>query len=521
MDLSKIRTAIYYVTSAIVIIGTTAMYALTPVVGDDLWYTVTVGDAEGLEAMKRVWSEICRHWYFDTGRLANIMNLPFLTVIPKWVFGILCGALMWVVIRMSRSLIQASPCSMRAMIMVFGIAIILPWLDNMYSVVFALNYFWTGAMTLVSVIFMFRTMRGWKPRPFVFYAGIVVCIFAGWMHEGFSVPVLCGIPVYWLLSGREKSWRALMPAGAFAMGAFLIFVSPAFRNSLSDAIPCIKGFSRMDAFLSITVFNCCYYIFILIMAITFAVRKIRQRLLSDSLSLAVLMFILISTTVSTVIFITYYDGPRMGWYSQLFCCIGILICARFYPMRLYQIWGVVWSVVICGFIAVNFIASISKQSELRDEYHAVVNLYGASPDGKVFYDIIPRCADITLMKPTYQFYNGVSSPYFSTRYGAGKPEIVLLPTDLKFVDPRELKMAKSDASICIYRNRILATDTAGYSQKPVHMLHIVTDNGLSFDSRCGSVKFTDITGITYVWLVPHILEINPAIRVRDAALVMN
>lgn len=493
------------------------MYALTPVVGDDLWYTVTVGDAEGLEAMKRVWSEICRHWYFDTGRLANIINLPFLTVIPKWVFGILCGAFMWVVIRMSRSLIQASPCSMRAMAMVFGIAIILPWLDNMYSVVFALNYFWTGAMTLVSVIFMFRTMRGWKPRPFVFYAGIVVCIFAGWMHEGFSVPVLCGIPVYWLLSGREKSWRALMPAGAFALGAFLIFVSPAFRNSLSDAIPCIKGFSRMDAFLSITVFNCCYYVFIVTVALTLAVRKVHRPLLADRLSLAVVMFILVSSTVATVIFITYYDGPRMGWYSQLFCGLGILICARFWSIRLGQMWGAVWSVAICAFIAVNFMASISTQSRLRDEYYAIVDLYVASPDGKVFYDVIPRCADITLMKPTYQFYSGVSSPYFSTRYGAGKPGILLLPTDFEYVDCREAKTAESDTTLLIYRNRLLVTDTARIASD-MAMLHIVSDDGLDFDSRCVAVTFTDTTGAPYVWLVPHILEVNPAIKIRDASL---
>lgn len=153
MTLSQLRTAIYYVTSAIVIIGTAAMYALTPVVGDDLWYTITVGDTEGMEAMRRVWSEICQHWHFDTGRLANIMNLPFLTVVPKWVFSILCGAVMWVVIRLSRSMIQASVDAMSAMAMLFVIAIILPWLDNMYSVVFSLNYFWAGAMILASVIF--------------------------------------------------------------------------------------------------------------------------------------------------------------------------------------------------------------------------------------------------------------------------------------------------------------------------------------------------------------------------------
>lgn len=137
------------------------LYAQTPLYADDLWYLEGMKpQTSGFRAFVACLHTVGRHWLHDTGRLANLICPPFLTLMPKWVYGIMIAAAIYVLIDYGRRISQAPPLSVRAGLWLVAVVFAFPWLDCMLSVVFSLNYVLPAAMSAVLVWYLLQGVHG-------------------------------------------------------------------------------------------------------------------------------------------------------------------------------------------------------------------------------------------------------------------------------------------------------------------------------------------------------------------------
>lgn len=507
----------YYLLVAVATVGMTLLYALSPLQADDFWYLMTSSSASGpWEAMKSVWQECVRHWTFDTGRLANLVNAPFLTVIPKWVFALLCGTALVVVFHYTRWLADASSRSMRAFLVVVLIIFALPWHDYMFSVVFSLNYLWTSALVLFAVRRILSDDQGRRHGRLSFASSLMLCFAAGWMHEGFSVPVISGLVAYFIVMRRIPARQSLWLIISFAAGALLIAVAPGFweRTGTSETGLCRR--TSLEAIMFGSVSNCLYYAFAVFAAITLLRRSKRERISRHPSDMARLVFLLVSTTVATVLFFAFYGGMRMGWIGQLFSGAGILFCCRFYRSNLRHRLKSLLIAVMILLTGCHLAYAIDWQIRLTREFNEIKRLYTASPDGVLFYDVTPSRLDASLLKPSFrQFNEKFPIQQFSYYFGPDKPDLVLIPKSLMHVRREEASLTV-DPRLVICHGNILATDTL---TAPNPRVEVRINSGVWLPSRSRSVQFADTTGTRYTLIIPHIRFISPDLVIENARLV--
>lgn len=497
----------YYILIVIAIAGLALLYAVSPMQADDFWYLMTAATAwSPLEAMQRVWQESVRHWSFDTGRLANLICAPFLTVVPKWAFAMLCAAALVIIVHYSRWLADASARSMRSFLLVAGIVFALPWFDFMFSVVFALNYLWTSSLVLMALWYVFKADHHWHFSAARTVGGMLICLLAGWMHEGFSVPLLCGIVACFIVERRLPARRSQLFIGAFAVGALLIAVSPALHARVADGV---YGFGRFDGTKAVAVaslFNCLYLVFVAVAAATLFRRPDRR-------AVARIVSLLTATTVSTAMLYLFYTGPRMAWFGQLFSGIGILYCCSLYRFRLRHGWKALWTTLIIIGVAAHLGYAIVWQQRLTREFDAVRELYTVSADGRVFFDVTRTRVDASLLKPSFRQFNE-SSPIqqFSYYYGPHKPDLRLLPADLQRVDTTRVRPT-SDPRLVVYGRHVLVTDTLVDRRM---RLEFLSPEGEWVASRSRMEKFTDSEGRAYTLVVPDRIFVDGRFSAADA-----
>ncbi len=503
----------------IVAVGFFLMFALTPLMGDDFWYLMTSSGTSGFEACRLAMAESVRHWHFDTGRLANLISAPFLTIIPKWIFGIISTAILILDIAVCRRFIHASQGSFRAFMLVLGIVFILPWIDYMFTVIFALNYLWTSAFVLCFLWFLYRSLCGKVYTPVQCSLIVLLSFIAGWMHEGFSVPVISGIFVFYstlyILSRRLPSRREILFICSYMFGALLIVAAPAFWVRSSGAVSVLSRFTGWESMVSALLFNCMFYAYILLFIFCLALRTQRRSILSQEFALPFLIYILVSSAVATVLFFVFYNGSRMGWYGQLFCGIGCLYLFSFFRFKLGSLWKYVWSVASILLVAVHLSCSVVWQKRLLDESRQILALYCNSNSGTIFFDNIKPRIDASLWKPSFrQFNEACSLQEFSYYNGPDRPDLLILPTALSALS-LENAAPTSDSSLVIYKNHILLTDTVS-SRVTVAVKPVGAD---WISSRARVDKFTGQDGRHYTLLTPHIVAVFPSLKIQDAKVI--
>lgn len=476
------------------------MVALTPRLGDDLWYMMTSSGATTKgEALRQVWSEVVRHWHFDTGRLANLINPPFLVYVPKWLFGIVTGLLTVLIVELSRRFAGVGRGSGLSWFIISVVVFVLPWLDYMFTVVYALNYVWSAALSLVAMYFVIIKVPSGKWGV----AGAMACCFiAGWMHEGFCVPIIAGVVVYFFVR-MQISKRQFLLLAAWLCGALLIFVAPAFWNRTSGSYSILIRFAGWESLLSATLFNCLTFVYIAIFVL-FGFRRGLRRSVSSEGGWAFAWLCLAVCVVGSGLFYMYYNGSRMGFVMQLFACIGSAYLLKFRCRRMSGTVRTIAGVSVVAAIFIHYCASVVEQIKLYDEFNEIVRLYRAEPTGRIFYDHIRPKVGVSLLRPSYRAFNEhFPLEQFSYFYGPDRPNLVVVPKALEHVEMSKA-LTTQGTPLFIYNGYILMRD----ADMRVSKIRIKTESGQEIVSRVRQDDFLTRGGERFSLIIPH-LQYSP------------
>lgn len=438
------------------------LFILTPPGFDD--YTYLLGSDPSMGAAGRaeaVWSNCTRHWMMDTGRLANLLLPVFLGLLPKWVFSIISGLFFYVTVRCLCSLARVPRGSFYSWLAVVPVVFLLPWFDYMFTTVFAINYLWPSAFTLLFLCIL-------KSRVYARSSGValvLLCLFsasAGWMHEGFTVPVSAGLIAAYLYRRHiptSREWAVLL---SYSAGGVLIVLAPAFwhRAAIQQSL-----FTRLTLFeLAIhgIAFNLMYIFFMLLLAVVMMKGTYRRLLVHHRYMSGLTIFVAVSATVASVIYYRFYAGPRLGWFATLFCTLGATGVFSLIHPAVGKRFGAVVKWIVMIIVPVHLAWAIAEQYSLFRENDKIVSLYLQSAEGEVFFDNRPIRLSGSLMKTSVRNFNEYAPTTLFSAYWNNTPRdkmLSLLPAKLSRFTSSRAVPCESDSTLFLFDGALVCRDS--------------------------------------------------------------
>lgn len=495
-----------------------AIFALTPMCVDDYFYSFhSASLTSPFDKAAAIWQNCQDRWHFDTGRLCNLMAPVFLGLFPKIVFSIISGLFIWMSVRLMCRLAGVGRGSVGSWVIVFLLNFALPWFEYMFTVIFALNYVWPSALSLLFVYWMLNynaVVEKQSPSRFVVMCGIA--LLTGWMHEGFSVPVIAGMVATWGLTKRRPEKRELILFFSYVAGFILIVISPALWYRTEHIEPYFTYFSTGKQILYGVGCNLLFYVFCGCLVYESSKRKFRLMLKEDREFFALIVFIIVSSLAALMLFFKFYTGPRMGWFATQFGSIGVVALGRrvFSPQK--HLVGAVIKSSIAFTIVLNLTAAVVEQERLYRENKEIVELFLKSPNGDVYYDNLPRNISFSLYKTTARYFNLESRGWFSYYWREDDNiPMILLPTKLKDFDHGSATPCPSDSTLYMLDGLLLSRDLSLNSSRTIM---INTPKLGWLESSFYPKPFTAIDGTRWDLIVPYISSLA-GLDITDARFI--
>jgi len=487
------------------------MYYLTPVCCDDVWYlSESVGKQGSWTYFASTFKNCIAHWQWDTGRLCNTVAAPFLALFPRYIYAVATSILIALIYIIGITITNTKWISLSSAIWMAVVSFVVPWLDYMFTIIFSINYIWGSALGL-SVFYLFIKNDNRMHRC----AGYNICLLllsfiTGWWHEGLSAPLVGGLAVY-LIVDKKITLQRMLILGGLVSGLIFIALMPAFWMMTESRQSNIIKSVLLETLVHLIVFNCLFYIYIILIGIITCVKKMRRKLFSTRKATAFQLCVMTFGVVSFAIYIKYYNGPRTGMFSQIFCGLGILDIINSQKTRPNASLSrfVLISVFVLSFA--SWVKSVCVQKGLSEEIYDVTHLAHAekASTGRatVFYDHTPMSFGIDFFKPSYKVLN--------TKFGLRGIE--LLPTSLKnFSLENDDLIHCSDSSLVIYKNRIIYVGPSFEKRMDIVLENSTGNNVLS---RTQTRDFITKDGDTVTYVIPHVQSMGSEMHIIDAHLV--
>ena len=468
---------------------------------DDYWFSMSSEGLDGFRARISWLAEMTSERRMtDNWRLANVFGPLFLVVFPRWVFSVLTGLIVFLILRFGCVICRVGAGSLRGWLWAAIFILVFPWYDSMVCVMFALNYVWSTAATLLAIWLFFRQPKS-GATAWIGLAG--VGFVAGWMHEGFSLPLICAMAsvlVYDRLSGGRTDRRRIALLAGTVVGLCFIMSSPSIWNRGVESHSKILEMPWHEIVIQTGPSLALFAIYALTLML--ALRRRRRIEEKD-------VFFGVATLCALAIELKFFGGARVGWPTELYAAIGSLCLWGEWPARKGKSVYVAEALIVIA-VLVNLLAAIMLQRRLTAEAREITELYDASEDGTVYYDAITPSPDLTLHKTTVmQFHQRVPLASFRIYHNSSK-ELTLLPSAL-----RDFRGEMNNhGGISIYKGYIIALPEAVPDYPG--LVDIRTGDGRVVQSRYRAAGFRGSDGEEYVYIVPHVFLMNPGIEIAGA-----
>ncbi|MBD5261486.1 MAG: hypothetical protein HDS38_05070 [Bacteroides sp.] len=507
-SLNRIFTAVAVITGMLLAV----LIALTPPGADDLLFLLPAkGCQPGPGLLDMMAGELPRIWETQSGRLGNFISMPFLYLVPKWIFGIITGTLTTILILLSCRLTGARRGSIVGWLIYASIVLAFPWYDYLTLVTYAVNYLWAAAAAAgaIACFLDIDKLRGWR------LAGAYLLIFsAGWIHEGYGAPLTAGLTLCLIISfpkiSRRRIWAWICCGAGTVMTAF----SPVFWQRSEREFNFLLKFTYKE--LAMQVGPALLFVAAMISLLIWAASRRRTR--TDILMKAPLLIFAGAAFASTAVFLKFYTGPRTGapviLYSMLAYAYIVTAAARDRRCPTALQWAA--AILIGGFSLLHLAYADISQTHRTKEYLEATRLYEDSADGTFYYDLAYPEPDLTLFKTSVrQFHEKVPLEFMRIYF---KPEykMVILPTAMKGFSPEKTTASGLTPGAMVYNGWIVLPDTA--DTDALQRIHILTEDGRYLPTRFRSDRFTYRDSITFQLITPHVKVLDPHIRVKDVVL---
>lgn len=488
------------------------MYNATTKCCEDLWYTSqSVGIQGTWEYFTSTLNNCIDHWNWDTGRLCNTASAPFLGLFPIWVYAAIITFIIAFIYIIGIKIAEIKYVSVNSALWMFLISFIIPWHDFMFTIVYSINYIWGSALALLIFYLFIKSDQDGKSKIAKCLGLGLLAYITGWWHEGMSFPLLAALIVYQIsIRKRPTPYRISLYIGLL-LGLATIAAMPAFWLMTDERHSNIIKTVLWETLVHLFVYNCLFYLYAILLIIVCSVTKLRKRIFTDSKTLAYHVSILTFGLISCIVYIKYYNGPRTGMFSQIFCGLGIIGIIKSLGLFNSKIAGYISLTAIFLLASVSLAKSIQIQNKLSKEIDAVNEMAAESErrTGRkiAYYDPTPISFGIDLLKPSYQILN--------TKYGL--QGIELFPTALKnfSLKSKEIKHC-SDSSLILYNNRVIYL---GVPPEKRIDIRLIDSEGNEVISRTRFRELVTIDGDTVSYVIPHTQAMGSTMKITDAILM--
>lgn len=353
----------------------------------------------------------------EAGRISNL-GTPFMVLFfPHWLSAGIIGLVVAGIIRIIAGLSMPGHriSSSKIFLIWFLVIILFPWRDALMVKAYSLNYL-VAALAILLVVKSFLSTDWIKQRNII--SAILLGIFAfiaGAIHEGFTLPTLCGICLYAATRRFNLCWQQWFLIIGLIAGVICILTGNYHQSRIADEVHFTFG---ADDMLKNLILLCSGLILVgLSSFLMIATPRYRHSFISLIHSQWILFVGIAIAGYCMSLFVK--PSPRVGTCSQLFSIIALLYMWRQYPPRLISLvyhnnrLRTIATGLIATFCFAHIITVISWQKRLYDEAEYIYNALSESPTGTIYYDIIPRdaapiitlraCTDRTWIEP-FQYY---------------------------------------------------------------------------------------------------------------------
>lgn len=444
MDFKKPTMLQFIVALFIVSLGFS--FVCMPRYTDDLWYAFELHDYLEGEQYGFPFTEIANTWkhHFlnDNARLSNIVFVPFL-LLPKWVGSILATLLFGYAVFGMLKLCGVGTDSARNLfpvsVVLFLLAFAMPWYDSMGSENLQFNYLISMGLAVAALSAFFSGKKMFWPIAFLL--GLLL----GLWHEGFGVPLLCGIGVYAVV--RRKIIKASQVALLIGLlgGCVCLMSCPVFFDRAYDR----EHIWTLGHLMFIAVSHIA--VFVLVLSVVVAAAMKRLHILNQPVPVV----LLVSIVVSLAIHVYATRTPRTGMWAEFASIfMSAYVIANLMPHRRKLVLSVAACILLALTAAHQWLMDIHSV-RIGRQFSEAVERYATSADGTVFVDFTTEYDSPLLAWYSPDFTLFTSAPsrlmtgYYYRRDDCDVNEFKPVPTALEYISAESGRPVAGNSGIRI------------------------------------------------------------------------
>lgn len=451
-------------------------------------------------------------WQTDSGRLGNLINPVFLALLPKWVFNVLSGVFIFIMMHFAVKVANVTPGGIRSYLLVSVIVFCFPWYDYMFCTTFALCYVWAIALSLITTYYLLRTDCDFHGLKLVGLC--LLCFITGWFHEGIGAPLAFGMAAVTVIKIFRGSLKRnfLLPVICLCVGTVMICLSPVFWNRAETEVSNIYKFPIKEMIMQIGPGIAMFLTFIAGLVILMLNKGVLRKVVKDAQALSNITFYVCFLLMSLFVMIKYYNGPRVGAGVVVYSGVGLIYLTGFTNWKEQAIVGLLIKAFSAILIFVNLISAITLQKQLRSEFDTIVSMFQNSSNGTIYYDLTYPNADLSLYKTTVrQFHERIPKFQFSHYYDPDK-RLVILPSRLEGLEFDKLQPTSGSPKFYSYKGCfVMVAD--GEIASP--QIWVKQSNNEWHLSRYRLDNFMDKNGTEWIWIMPHIQVLDETLELID------
>lgn len=495
---------------------TALLYNVTPLFNDDLHYSVYTLERyeEFIEMMFSV----------DSPRLLNLMFPVFLHVIPKWVIDVAAGALWGTTIWMSAKCTgyQANGLT-RIAIAVFALTFFLPWDNGMTCIIYSLNYVWPLPLVL-GVIIAFFKVDGSKTR--LRLAGLAVLgVCTGLTQEGGSLPIVCGIAVWWIINRQSLSRRQKWLTASLTISCVTLIIVSVYSRYMPHNLILCKEYLTLKAivYLTLTRYYCTIAVTLLLFGMLMS-RRLRARL--HNARRGELPLLLTAMYASTAVGIYFcFMGTHLSWYPQFFAIISglkLVNVAMPNPVITNKIADRTIATAIIAMVVMNLATATKFTYNESQTLAKIEKEYLEADSSNRFYDITTQRHLPLMGWNKLSIANVYCNDWLWSvhcRHYLGRHKDKPIPTELRHITAKDVDKVAGDSPLFSYNGLYVMPDDGSRQEMT---LIITYKYGVRKKAKFKPVPFTADNGEKWLYATDNISSIrNRWVTVKEINRMTN
>lgn len=491
----------------IVILTISICYGLvcyfTPYQLDDLVYLLPYRDIKnGISSnfdINIYFDFFTEHYLNTNGRLGDKL-LPLLLLLPKSIFALITSICIYISLHLCNKIIFNQSTNFLSFLALLCLIVLPPWYNHIFVASFNVNYIWSMALNFIAIYYFFNSYsikNSILQKSLILFAAFL----AGTFHEVFSVPLLCGFAVYFVVNHKRINRFQIYLTISLLLGTLFLLTAPGFWNRVENS----AEVSRPIYFWMIV---CSAYFLSLIITV-FVLFKQHKCIRHKSIDYSKALVFFTSASVNFLITIMVaYLGPRTFWAGQIFSIITIFLLLNEVDVfiRKNNTYTKCATIAIVVFLISHCILCVKWQLIYYNQHNEIISLYHKSKNGLVYYDV-KAAGDAPLITLRHisgdEFYLPVDWWIFSNYYFDNKKTLRIVPKTLENKRIQDGEPIPSNRNI--YKtNGILFAQSTEITASQRFEIECKTDKFGWITTYSDAVHYTNSYGEHMIYILPYL-----------------